>query len=198
MSAVQERFNATLSRADDLLVERLRREEAELARADAARADAARAKARDDAEKRRQIASTYDDAFRSFGTTVPEAADDESPAAYRRRLFNRLARKLAADHELASVRADDVSSQPIVFDNFERMLLDAAKAEGERPSIENLPDDGTLISRTRVDDMGEKSINWYGRESFIKQMGREGRRLAAIRNPRDNTIIWGRQLQQAR
>jgi hypothetical protein len=82
MSAIQAKFDDTLSRADDLLRERLRREEAELARADAASADAARAKARDDAEKRRQIASTYDDAFRSFGTTVPEAVDDESPRGH--------------------------------------------------------------------------------------------------------------------
>ena len=104
---------------------------------DQRRADAARAKARDDAERRRLIAERYDDSFRAFGTEVPAAVDDEAPAAYRRRLFNRLARKLAPDHELAQIRADDVSGQPIVFDNFEAMLLDAAKAEGERPSTEN-------------------------------------------------------------
>jgi hypothetical protein len=34
------------------------------------------------------------------------------------------------------IRADDVSGQPIVFDNFGTMLLDAAKAEGERPHRE--------------------------------------------------------------
>ena len=71
--------------------------------------------------------------------------------------------------------SDDISSQPIVFGNFEAMLLQAATAEGERPSIDNLPSDGSLVSRVRTDDMGEKSINWYGRSSFIADMSRNER-----------------------
>ena len=94
MSAVQQRFDQTLSRADDLLRERLHREEQELARQDASLEEARRARMREHAEQRRVIAGVYDDAFRSFGTEVPAAVDDEAPAAYRRRLFNRLARKL--------------------------------------------------------------------------------------------------------
>ena len=147
MSAVQARFDETLNRADDLLRERLRREEQELARQDASLEEARRQRQRANAEERRQIAGVYDDAFRSFGTTVPEPADDEAPAAYRKRLFNRLARKLAPDHDLARVRADDVSGQPIVFDNFETLLLQAAQREGEQPSVENLPATGELVSR---------------------------------------------------
>jgi hypothetical protein len=130
---------------------------------------------------------------------VPEPADDESAGAYRRRLFNRLARKLASDHELANVRADDVSSQPIVFDNFEKMLLDAAKAEGASPSLDNLPPSGELMERHRTDsDTGMKINEFFGRESFIKSMGLPGRRVVNIRNPKDNTVLWGRPLEQAR
>ena len=68
MSALQNRFDDTLSRADALLRERLRREEAELARQDASLEEARRVRAREHAEARRQIAGVYDDAFRSFGT----------------------------------------------------------------------------------------------------------------------------------
>jgi hypothetical protein len=57
-------------------------------------------------------------------------------------LFNRLARRLAPDHELSSIRADDLGSQPVVFDNFEALLLQAAVAEGASPSEANLPPDG--------------------------------------------------------
>jgi hypothetical protein len=113
MSAVQQRFDDTLSRADDLLGERLRREEQELARQDASLEEARRQRQRANAEERRLIAGVYDDAFRSFGTEVPAAVDDEAPAAYRRRLFNRLARKLPSGHDLKDVRADDVSAQPM-------------------------------------------------------------------------------------
>ena len=104
----------------------------------------------------------------------------------------------APDHELSSIRADDLGGQGIVLDYFERMLLDAAQAEGERPSIDNLPPSGEMVGRHRVDDMGAKTTEFFGRESFIKSTGREGRRVAYIRNPRGNSIIWGRQLQQAR
>jgi hypothetical protein len=78
-----------------------------------------------------------------------------------------------------------------VFDNFEAMLLQAARAEGERPSAANLPSDGSLISRTRIDQAtGEKSLDWYGTESFIKQMGRPGRRVEKIIDRRSNQAIW--------
>lgn len=190
--AAQAKIDATLSRLDSVLDQQLRRAEAVEARLDAER-DAARAqRMRDNFEQRRVIAQTYDDAFRSFGTTVPEAADDEPAGAYRRRLFNRLARKLAADHELASVRADDVSGQAVVFDNFERMLIDAAKAEGASPSIGNLPPNGEMVARHRTDDMGSRITEFFGRESFIAQMGRPGRRVAKIVNPQTGAILYGR------
>ena len=88
MSAVQARFDETLSRADDLLRERLRREEQELARQDASLEEARRQRQRANAEARREIQATYADAYRSFGTEVPAPVDDEAPMAFRRRLFN--------------------------------------------------------------------------------------------------------------
>jgi hypothetical protein len=190
MSAVQARFDETLRRADDLLRERLRREEQELARQDASLEEARRQRQRANAEARRQIAGVYDDAFRSFGTEVPAAVDDEAPAAYRRRLFNRLARKLAPDHDLARVRADDVSAQPIVFDNFEALIIEAAKREGAKPSFDNLPPSGEMVARHRQDDMGQRVTEFFGRESFLKSMGREGRRVAAIYDRNSGQAIW--------
>jgi hypothetical protein len=183
-------LQAKIDRLDALLDRRLADQEAEEARADASLEEARRARQREHAEQRRVIAEVYDDAFRSFGTEVPAAVDDEASAAYRRRLFNRLARKLPSGHDLADVRADDVSAQPIVFDNFEAMLLDAAKAEGERPSAENLPPDGTLVARHRQDDMGQRITEFFGRESFLKSMGREGRRVAAIYDRNSGQAIW--------
>ena len=190
MSAVQQRFDDTLSRADDLLRERLRREEQELARQDASLEEARRQRQRANAEARRQIAGVYDDAFRSFGTEVPAAVDDEAPAAYRRRLFNRLARKLPSGHDLADVRADDVSGQPIVFDNFEALIIEAAKREGAKPSFENLPSDGEMVARHRSDDTGTRFTEFFGRSSFIKDMTRPGRKVAAIYDRNSGQAIW--------
>src|SRR6478736_9589939 len=122
MSALQ----AKMDRLDALLDRKMADREAEQARADASLEDARRQRQRANAEARREIQATYVDAYRSFGTEVPAPVDDEAPSAFRKRLFNRLARRLPSGHDLADVRADDLGSQPVVFDNFERMLLDAA------------------------------------------------------------------------
>jgi hypothetical protein len=191
-------LQAKMDRLDALLDRKLADREAEQARADASLEDARRAKMRDNAEARRLIAQTYDDAFRSFGVTTPEPADDEPPSAFRKRLFNRLARRLPPDHDLAQLRADDLGSQPIVFDNFETELIKAATAEGQRPSLDNLPASGELVARHRTDSAtGERMTEFFGRESFIKSMGREGRKLLHIKNPQTGDVLWGKPLEQA-
>ena len=91
------------------------------------------------------IVSKFDDAFAAFSTETPQARDDEAPGDYRRRLFERLRRRLPDSHDLANIRADELPSGQAYL-NFERMIIDAAKAEGERPSFDNLPPSGELIS----------------------------------------------------
>ena len=87
--SLQHRVDETMSRLDDILTQRLRREEAELRRDDAARADAARAKAREDAEACRECAAKYDEAFSSFSVETPQPRDGERPDAYRNRATSR-------------------------------------------------------------------------------------------------------------
>jgi hypothetical protein len=198
MASATARFDETLARLDSVLDGQVRRVEAVEARIAAEREEARRQRMRDASEQRRGIQATYADAFQSFGTEVPPPIDDEAPARYRARLYNRLARRLPSGHELAEIRADDLGGQEIVFDNFEKLLLDAAKAEGARPSIDNLPSDGSLVMRVRTDDLNGKSINFYGKESFIKSMGRPGRKVRAIVDRRSNSVIWGKPLSQAR
>jgi hypothetical protein len=187
-------FTQTTSKQDDAMsmTEELQRAEKRLAaliekRADqeeaAARADAAarmmaeRERAREDAERRRQYQVRYADAFAAFGTQVPAPVDDERPGEYRKRLYEHLRHKLPGGHELATIRADDIPSGNVAR-NFEQMLLEAARVEGERPSVDNLPRDGSMISRVRVDpDSNQRITEWFGRESFIKQMGREARKV---------------------
>jgi hypothetical protein len=193
---MQRRVDDVIARADDVLRRRLERERDQLVREDAERMMADAAQARADAERRRECQARFDPAFAAFGMQTPQAVADESPGQYRRRLFEHLRRKLPDGHEWASVRADDipVSARATI----EALVIDAAKAEGERPSTENLPDTG-MIMRTRTDaDTGTKYNEFYGRESFIAQMGRSGRRVAKIVDPRSQAVIWGRNFDQAR
>jgi hypothetical protein len=190
-SPAQARIDASMARLDSILDQRLRREEQELAADNADREAARRQRQRDNAEQRRQIQVTYADAFASFGTDVPAPADDEGPSAYRRRLYNRLARRLPSGHELADVRADDLGSQAVVFDNFETALLKAAEQEGLKPSFSNLPSDGTLVARQRVGDMGEKSTEYYGTRSFIADLSRPAQRVVRIVDPNKGIVLQG-------
>jgi hypothetical protein len=198
MPSAMARLDSALNRFDDVLEQRLRREQEQLERERAARADAARARARADANDCREHMARYDDSFAAFGTETPAPRDGEDPETYRCRLFRRLQKRLPDHHELVGV-GDPADLPDKALDIFEEQLLREAAAEGASPSEANLPSDGTMIARHRTDsDTGEKSLNWYGTESFIKSLGRPGRYVQAIRNPRDNTILWGAPLQQAR
>jgi hypothetical protein len=195
-TALQPKIDSTMARADEVLARRLRREEARLEAEEAIALHEAAEQARSDAWRCREIAGIYDDAFRAHGVETPPPRDDERPSAYRRRLFNRLVRKLPDRHDLAGVRADELPAGQ-AFVTFEAMLLQAAKQEGEKPSFDNLPRDGSMIARHRVDaDTGQKITEYYGRRSFIGDLNRPARRVTAILNPKDNTVIWGRPLRQ--
>jgi hypothetical protein len=48
------------------------------------------------------------------------------------------------------------------------------------------------------DDEPQSPRRWFGKESFIKQMGRPGRRVLRICDPRSGNVIWGKPFPQAR
>jgi hypothetical protein len=187
-SNAEARINSTTNGLDALLAKFARQDAEREAReaAEQARADAAQAKA--DALRRVEIADRYDPAFRAFGTLVPEPAADERPGVYRARLFETLRHRLPSDHEWASVRADDVPAS--ARNQIESLVIKAALAEGLRPSESNLPRDG-LVRRERVDDMGARSIEWAGRQSFIKSMGRPGERVLRFVDPKRGIVVMG-------
>jgi hypothetical protein len=134
MPSAMARLDSALNRFDDVLEQRLRREKAAIEREDAARADAARARARADANDCREHAVRYDSAFQSFGVETPQAKDCQDPDDFRCRLFLRLLRRLPDDHPLQGV--DPAELPEIALDNFEQQLLEAAKIEGDSPSLE--------------------------------------------------------------
>jgi hypothetical protein len=188
-SSALARLDDTVTRLDSVIDARLRRVEAQQAREDAEQRRADAAQARADAEACREIGERYDPAFVAHGTQTPQPIDDERPGKYQRRLFTRLQRKLPDSHKLADIDAYDLPLS--VLSNFEQALIEAATGEGEHPSEENLPEDGSMIARTRVDNMGQRRTEFYGRESFIKSMGRGGQRVLRLCNPKTGEILKG-------
>jgi hypothetical protein len=190
MSSAQGRIDSALDRINRALDESARRHEAALEAEEAqARADA-RERARAHAERNREIQARYADSYAAFGTETPAPVDGESPFAYRRRLFNRLQHRLGPDNDLADIRSDDLSG--VVMTNFEAMLLAEGKKEGERPSFQNLPRDGSLVARNRTDEAtGERSVNYYGRRSFIHDFSQGSRRVQRIVDPKRRVVLAG-------
>jgi hypothetical protein len=185
---------ALQDRLDRVVNTRLSREEQELEAQAAADRIEARVQARADAHRCREISELFDPAFQSHNQQTPPSIDGEPPRQYRRRLYDRLRLKLPPNHELADIRSDDAGSGQ-AYVNFERQMIDAAVREGEHPSSSNLPPDGSMISRVQTDDMGEKSIRWFGRESFIKELSRPGRRVERFVHP-NMGVIFGRPFDQ--
>jgi hypothetical protein len=146
-----------------------------------------------DAIRRHQ--ARYDGAFSSFGEQTPQPINGEYPGDYRRGLFAALQRKLPPDHDLAGVDPEELGTS--LIGKLEPELLEAAGDEAERPSEANLPRDGSMLERSRMDSRtGARTINFYGRESFIKAMGAQPRRGFAFHG-RDGLAIWPPQAQAA-
>ena len=107
--------------------------------------------------------------FRRTEVGACAPVDDERPGAYRERLFEFPAEQIAVDPR---PRYDPVGMKLAPAParrRFKQMLLEAAKAEGSGPQfLENLPRDGSMITRVRADpDSGQRRTEFFGRRSFI-------------------------------
>ena len=188
-SSAIARLDNTVTRLDSVIDARLRRVEDEQRREDAARADRARARYRADANDCREIAARYDGSFAAFGVETPPPRDGEDPDDFRCRLFRRLLKRLPDDHSLQGV--DPTELPATALNNLEEQLIRDAAAEGANPSEANLPPDGSMISRTRVDDMNQRVTEWHGRDSFIKDFTRPGRKVLRLIDPTSGRVLLG-------
>jgi hypothetical protein len=136
----------------------------------------ARERARRDAENCRKHQVAYSDSFASFGVQAPAPVSDERPGDYRRRLFANLQARLSPRSKLYPLDPDAMDRDTISI--LEPQLHQAAKAEGETPSYDNLPRDGSMVERLRLDPQtNHKQIEYFGRRSFIADMTTPGRRV---------------------
>jgi hypothetical protein len=197
LEGLQRKVDHVTSRADEFLAESLRREQRQLERERQQEEASAREEAREHAERRRQVADAFDDSFQAFGVGTPEAQADEHPSAYRRRLYENLRRRLPESHDLSSVRADELPTGKVYL-SFEKMVQEAAKAEGLKPSPQNLPRDGSLIKREYHDpNTNGREIRWHGVRSFIADLNRPTRRVLRFVDPRSRSVLLGAPFSRA-
>jgi hypothetical protein len=199
MALVQARVDSASERLNQILVAQERKELARLEAEAAEQEREAAERARRHAERKREFQSRYADAYAVLNLETPMSQADELPSKYRRRLYDGLRRRLAPDHPLVGVRADELAYSQNAFANFERDLLQAAEQEALRPSEANLPPSGELLQRVRVDpDTGERSTVFFGKRSFIADLSRPGQKVERIVNPRSGDVLWGAPFPKAR
>jgi hypothetical protein len=124
----------------------------------------------------------YDDILRKVGRRAPEPTLGQSELDYRKETCRMMKRAfLPQNHKLYQVNWRGIKSDS-VLNALEPDLLSAVLVEAWNPC--HVPP-GELHERKVMDDYGRvKEIRFVGSESFVKQMGRPGRRVVSfMHNP---------------
>ena len=154
-----------------------------------------------DAEARQATQTRYDDVLREYGERAPAPVADEAPMDYQFRLMKTVKGKLARADErpvrsgattqvgqLARLKLSDLSDN--LLQTLEPDLISAARVQADVPHFDTLPPAGQFVERARTDHKtGERKVEFYGRESFIRSMGTAGRRVARL--IAGDKVIWG-------
>jgi hypothetical protein len=128
----------------------------------------------------RQFQAFYDDTLRKVGMKAPEPVLGQTVNDYRRETLRNLKRTfLPQNHDLYQVQYRQLKSDALQV--FEPQLLQACVAEANNPA--HVPP-GELRKVEELDEYGKlKTIRWVGQESFVKAMGRPGRRVLGFFKP---------------
>lgn len=115
-----------------------------------------------------------DNVFAGFGQRAPRPLEGESLGDYRKRLATKLKTYSTTWKGVKLTRLDDEAFAPIEA----QIYADATAAAANPVDLEA----GELRMVTKVDPTtGVRSNVFYGKESFVKGMGRPGRRVASFR-----------------
>jgi hypothetical protein len=138
----------------------------------------------------RQFQEYYDATLRKVGTRAPAPSLGVSVNDYRRETLRTLKHTfLPPAHDLFKVQYRGLRADAL--DVFEPQLLKAVVAEAVNPA--HVPP-GELKKIERMDEYGKvKCVEFIGQESFVKAMGRPGRRVVKFLAPADS---YGRAIRE--
>ena len=125
----------------------------------------------------RKFQAFYDETLRKVGMRAPQPVLGQTVNTYRRETLRTLKRTfLPQNHELYRIQFRGLPAD--VLNPFEAQLLSAVVVEANNPI--HVPV-GELRKIEELDEYGKlKTIRWIGQESFVKQMGRPGRRVTSF------------------
>jgi hypothetical protein len=117
----------------------------------------------------------YDDALSPWDMRAPGPTLGEDITDYRAKLAILAKKQLPPDHAMRKVQYRRLDSD--VFDNFEPQLLQAVRQAAYDPAT--VPP-GEFRVVPQIDSNGMKINTFIGPESFVKAMGRPGRRVVSF------------------
>jgi hypothetical protein len=128
----------------------------------------------------REFQSVYDETLRRVGARAPQPVLGETVNHYRREALRTMKRTfLPQNHPLYQVQFRALRDDALPV--FEQQLLPAVVVEANNPMhVER----GSLKKVEELDEYGKlKMIRFVGQESFVKVMGRPGRRVLRFMVP---------------
>jgi hypothetical protein len=125
----------------------------------------------------RKFQAFYDETLRKIGARAPQPVLGETVNHYRRETLRNLKRTfLPQNHDLYQVQCRQLPADALGV--LEPQLLNACIVEANNPA--HVPP-GELRKVEQIDQYGQvKTINWIGRESLVKAMGRPGRKVKSF------------------
>ena len=126
----------------------------------------------------RKFQAYYDEALRKVGMRAPQPVR-ETVNHYRREALRTMKKTfLPQNHPLYQVQMRELKADALQV--FEPQVLQACVVEANNP-VHLEP--GELRKIEELDQYGQvRMIKWIGQESFVKQMGRPGRRVVKFRD----------------
>jgi hypothetical protein len=127
-------------------------------------------------ESARLYQAMYDETLRKVGMRAPQPVVGQAPDDYRREALRTMKKQFLANHELGKINMRGLPDGALQA--FEPQVLDAVVSEANNPN--NVPL-GELRQLKVLDELGQvRAIKYIGQESFVKAMGRPGRRVASF------------------
>jgi len=119
----------------------------------------------------------YDNTLRKVGMRAPQPTLGQTVNDYRRETLRTIKRTfLPKNHPLYAVQMRELRADALQA--LEPQVLKAAVVEANNPCH---VEPGELRKVEELDEYGKlKTIKWIGQESFVKAMGRPGRRVKSF------------------
>ena len=133
----------------------------------------------------------YQAQVEDLGCNIPPPTLGQSTNDYRREMMRLLKQTfIPTNHDLYKVQMRSLPDD--VLAGFEQMLLPACKTEAFNPMT--VPK-GEMREVVKVDANGLKVRNFIGQDSFVKFIGRPGRRVVSFRTDQGYVDASGRGLR---